>query len=300
MAPKRIFGIGTVVIDHTVVLSSYPAKDTKASIQKHWRQVGGPVPVALSTAAHYGVPTSFAGCWGKDEGGAEIERVLTSRGVDLRCSRWSPSWSTGFAHVWTDESDGSRTIAFSRGESTSATEEDLEKMRLDLRTVDILHLDGAQPETALFAARAVKQHGGLVVLDAGSRKPGMELLMPMVDVLVASSLFCSSWFEHPDPQPEQLAGLGPELVIRTRGESGATLLVRNERTDVPATDVTPVDTNGAGDIFSGAFLVGLAHDWHPEQSLRFANAVAGYSVRFHGNDSLPSLDELRKAKLWPH
>ncbi|GEM_PF-5110200 len=111
-----IFGIGTVVVDHVVELPRFPAADTKVAVTNDWKQVGGPVPVALSTAGFYGSATSFLGRWGNDEHGRFIAGTLRVRGVDTSECAANDEWSTGFAHVWVDSITGSRTIAYSRGQ----------------------------------------------------------------------------------------------------------------------------------------------------------------------------------------
>lgn len=45
----------------------------------------------------------------------------------------------------------------------------------------------------------------------------------------------------------------------TRGSAGATVFDGTTVHDVPATKVTPIDSNGAGDIYAGTFLHGLTH-----------------------------------------
>ena len=289
---KSIFGIGTVVVDDVVVLSEYPEEDTKANIAAHWRQIGGPVPVALSVAQFYGAETSFAGHWGTDSAGEQIHTELTTRGINLEPSRWESHWKTGFAHVWTSASRPTRTIAFSRGSFADNSPQQFDRQLSRLSHCSVLHLDGAFPELSLAAAQQAKHQGKTVVLDAGSKKPGMEKLLPYVDVLIASNLFCRSWFDRDDVRLEELAELGCQEIVRTLGDRGASCHSVGNTLHVPAVTVVAVDTNGAGDIFAGAFLFGLVNQWEPERRLRFANEVAGHSCAHQGNSTWPQPDQL--------
>jgi len=45
----------------------------------------------------------------------------------------------------------------------------------------------------------------------------------------------------------------------TRGAQGAVLFDGTETLEIPAKSVTPVDANGAGDVYAGTFLYGLTH-----------------------------------------
>ena len=54
-----------------------------------------------------------------------------------------------------------------------------------------------------------------------------------------------------------------------------------------------VDTTGAGDAFHGGFIYGLLAGFSAEETLKFANAVAGLKCRAIGaRTALPSLDEV--------
>jgi sugar/nucleoside kinase (ribokinase family) len=281
-----ILGIGTVVVDHVVELPAFPAGDTKVEIVNDFRQVGGPVPVALSTAAFYGSATSFFGRWGNDERGIFIADTLRGRGVDTSGCAASGQWSTGFAHVWVDGVTGSRTIAYSRGQFPIPDVDDIDKEQLS--GISILHLDGWASGAAIKAAATVKANGGRVVLDAGSVKPGMDQLLPLVDVLIASRLFRRDYFGIENVDAAQMLSLGPQQIIMTDGAAGATWITADDRHHEPAVDIQPVDTNGAGDVFSGCILHAIAQKWSQEAALRFACRVAGYACSQRGNHSLPS------------
>ncbi len=71
----------------------------------------------------------------------------------------------------------------------------------------------------------------------------------------------------------------PHLVI-TRGGRGASYLGADERFDVPAPRVTPVDTTGAGDVFAGV----LAAGWRGghEVALRRACAAGALATLVSG------------------
>lgn len=57
---------------------------------------------------------------------------------------------------------------------------------------------------------------------------------------------------------------------------------------MPAFKVRAVDTNGAGDIFHGAFTLGLAEGRSVEQAARLASATAALKcARGSGWESIP-------------
>lgn len=60
----------------------------------------------------------------------------------------------------------------------------------------------------------------------------------------------------------------------TQGAQGATLFDGERLYDLPAESVTPVDTNGAGDIYAGAFLHGLSSNMPFDQCGKLAGTAA--------------------------
>ncbi len=275
-------------MDHVLRLPHFPECDTKVKVLSDWQQVGGPVPTALATAAFYGTQVCLQSRWGQDAAGNFITRSLQQRGVRVCEVQAAPDWSTGFAHVWLD-SDGNRTIAYSRGNFALPTASDLAVAKL--RDCSILHLDGWADNLAIAAAKQMQRQGGTVVLDGGSRKPGTETLLPLADVLIASRLFRHSYLGDADANPARLLESGCQAVIATDGAAGARLLTSAGTTTHPAPAVTAVDTNGAGDIFCGAILHGLASGRPLPDCVSFACAVAASSCRHEGNFTLPTFQE---------
>ena len=56
-----------------------------------------------------------------------------------------------------------------------------------------------------------------------------------------------------------------------------------QRTEVPAVPTKAVDTNGAGDMFAGAFLYGMTHHMDLRTAATLANRAAAQVVSQHGN-----------------
>ncbi|WP_426936442.1 carbohydrate kinase family protein [Brevibacterium sp. LE-L] len=88
--------------------------------------------------------------------------------------------------------------------------------------------------------------------------PRFEALSRRVDVLKLSDVD-ADWL-YPDlteaAQIDHLLGLGPDLVVMTRGGDGATLATASARVTVASARVEVADTIGAGDTF----MVSLIHD----------------------------------------
>jgi fructokinase len=68
----------------------------------------------------------------------------------------------------------------------------------------------------------------------------------------------------------------------TLGARGSLCIADGEQKQVPGTPVKAVDTNGAGDIYAGAYLALVAQGAEPVAATRFANYAASQLVTFVG------------------
>ncbi len=285
-----VAGLGTILVDQQVFLDTYPALDTKTEVNSYRFQVGGPVPTALVLLSRFGKTCQFAGRWGKDTFGDLIESDLRRERVHFDAASCARADSTGFAQVWVDRATASRTIAFARARR------EIDEAEIDERTFSrcrLLHLDGWSSQAAINAAKCVKQNGGQVFLDAGSPKPGLSDLLPLVDIVNAPERFASLYFatDNTDEAARRMQDMGVETVIFTHGTGGAVLYNSAGRTEQPAFPITAVDTTGAGDVFCGGFLYALLEDWTPGDCLKFAAAAAALKCTQVGNrDALPTLE----------
>jgi len=62
---------------------------------------------------------------------------------------------------------------------------------------------------------------------------------------------------------------------------------------MPSVKVKTIDSTGAGDIFHGAFVYGLANNFEYEKTLKFAVLASALSVTRVGSyKSIPTLEEM--------
>jgi sugar/nucleoside kinase (ribokinase family) len=174
---------------------------------------------------------------------------------------------------------------------------------LDLGQCRALHLDGHQADAAMHYAKLCRERGILTSLDGGGVRSNTQELLEFIDVAICSKRFC----EQLDVTPEGLCDLLQQKGCRiggvTLGEEGLIwydetgLIRRMPALRVPASEV--IDTNGAGDIFHGAYVFSyLAEPKKPwSEHFLFARAASTHSVRFLGIEaSLPSFEDVETAQ----
>ncbi|QDU08981.1 carbohydrate kinase family protein [Gimesia aquarii] len=287
-----VVGVGTVVVDHLVLLSQHPEQDAKTNIISDAYQIGGPVPTAQVLLSRFGKACAFIGSWGDDQYGPLIEQDLATENLNLEASRMLAGTRSGYAQVWIDEQAGTRTIACYRPQSCLQPDE------LDLKLIQrakAIHLDGWPEKTCFAAAKIARQAGVKVCLDAGSLKPGMEQLIPYLNVMNCPRRFLTEYLQTDDIHTGGRALLeqGPELVTITDGTQGAWLFTNEVCLHSAALPVLSLDTTGAGDVFSGALIYGILEAWPLDRTLKFACITAALKCERLGNrDALPKLAEI--------
>jgi sugar/nucleoside kinase (ribokinase family) len=62
---------------------------------------------------------------------------------------------------------------------------------------------------------------------------------------------------------------------------------------LPALPCEVVDTTGAGDVFHGAYIIGLLRRWDVRQTARFATAVSALKCgSLGGRSGIPAFDQV--------
>jgi sugar/nucleoside kinase (ribokinase family) len=116
-------------------------------------------------------------------------------------------------------------------------------------------------------------------------RAGLEAMIgDGLDYLLANEEEAQTWCGTTDLDAiiGQLSALA-KTVCLTRGPKGCIVVQGSQRIEVPAVPTKAVDTNGAGDMFAGAFLFGITHGQSPAQAAALANRAAAAVVSQHGN-----------------
>ena len=230
-----------------------------------------------------------------DELGAFYTQDLQANGVatNLTHTQAHPG-QTGSCMVLVTP-DAERTMCTFLGATSQLDRQSLHPH--DIAKAKVYYMEGylaASPtglEAALEGLKLAKQHGvqtALTLSDVSMInfcRAGLEAMAgDGLDYLFANEeeaqVWCGSTDLHAiEAQLQKLA----RTVCLTRGPKGCIVLQAGERTEVPAVPTKAVDTNGAGDMFAGAFLYGVTHGMHNAQAADLANRAAAAVVAQHGN-----------------
>lgn len=264
---------------------------------------------------------------GDDPFGHRIIHSLESVGVDTSCISLTDKANTALAFVSLDK-NGERTFSFYRKPSAD--------MLYDAESVKEEYFDGVfclhfcsvsigdfpMKEAHTKAIEMIKRRGGIVSFDPNLRfnlwesrdalKKAVREFLPLSDIVKLSEneLEFITGFTSVQDCAEWLFGQGVKLMLCTLGSKGAYAFTQNTKAFSGAYKVSAVDTTGAGDGFTGAFLfrlneLGAKADALSElsaqtleQCLDFSNRFCAVSVTRKGAiASYPDADELREADM---
>jgi len=257
---------GLCTVDLVQRVDELPAPGEKVQSLQVDVAAGGPATNAAVTAAALGAEATLLTVLGAHPLAALARADLEACGV--RVVDLSPSLADPppVSAVAVRDRDGERTVVSRNAAGSEAT-------WTGSIDADVVLVDGHHPNLALSVARAAGDVP--VVLDAGSWKPVLDELLPLVDIAA-----CSAHFSAPEPGLHQrgvptvitTAGPGPVRWSTADGGSG----------EVPVADVEARDTLGAGDVWHGALAVAVTRERTVTDRIRFANEVAAERVRHVG------------------
>ncbi len=275
-----VVGLGQNSMDLVVGLEHFPVNNSKQRIDDLSWMPGGQVASAIVGCARLGWRTAYIGRFGEDEPGRVGRRSLEDEGVDLQSAGVVPGGRTRTAVILVDHHTGSRTVLWDRDPRIALRAEDVP---LDtVRASRVLLVDCDDVEAAVEAARAAGDSGVVTAIDVEALVPGLERLLPLIDVVIASEGFPELLTGIADPNralDAMAESLEAAMVCVTLGPGGSVARCGGALVRTPAFEVTCVDSTGAGDAFRAGFISALLR-WGPADAavlLRHANAVAALS-----------------------
>jgi sugar/nucleoside kinase (ribokinase family) len=318
---RRLLHLGNVVIDIVLDVPALPERGGDVLATRTEFVPGGGFNV-LVAAARQGLPVSYGGALGQGPLADLARRALADEGIAV-LQPPQPSPDTGFVISLVDAA-GERTFVTSPGAEARLTRADL--ARVTAGPDDAVYLSGyglvhpanreallgwlaGRPALARRPGRADRPglaDGSVVIFD-----PGPLVASIPADALAAVAhradwVTCNAreaaWLAgQPEPaaalraltrHPPWAARAGQGVLVRA-GPAGCLLAhFQTEPVVVPGFPVTALDTNGAGDTHTGAFIAALATGVDELQAARRANAAAAMSVTRRGPATAPTATEL--------
>lgn len=299
-APKispRILCIGIPVRDLTFRVSAVPARGSKANASHFDEICGGNALNAAIGIVRLGGRASVCGPMGdaRETSARYIFEKLAHEGIDTKHIVHMPGLVTPISGIMIDPS----------GERTIVTFRDPELWKVSLPPTDTLLEDCAAILTESRCAEfctdlcaEARRRGIPVIVDVDRAMSLREGLLNASSHLVFSSeaLQETAAIAEDAKALHKIAKLTPSFLAGTRGPRGTIWLDETGAIqETPAFPVHTVDTLGAGDVFHGAFALGITEQQEIREALRFASAAAALKcTRFGGAFAAPQRAEVEE------
>ncbi|TIS91008.1 PfkB family carbohydrate kinase [Mesorhizobium sp.] len=302
--PVKLLSVGALTLDTILRVDTLPAHQGKFIASDAVQIASGMAASAACAARRLGAAVSLWASAGDDSVGDQLVAGIEAEGVDCSFVRRVDGARSALASILVD-AHGERIIVpfYDRRAQT-----DPEALPADLSAFDAVLVDVRWPGAAALALSAARAAGSPAILDADTAPLDvLKRLLPLASHIVASEpaarIVCGQALD-PETACADLASRTDAFVAVTGGAAGSWWFDRSAGfvRHVAAPRIKAVDTLAAGDVFHGAFAVGLAEAMPVEQALRFASAAAALKcLRFGGRLGAPDRAETlaMMATHWP-
>ncbi|RLU01071.1 adenosine kinase [Ketobacter sp.] len=254
---------------------------------------GGSAANTIIAVSHFGGKTFYSCKVANDAAGDFYVQDLVAAGVDTNLHQEREAGVSGKCIVMITP-DAERTMHTHLGISETVSTAELHPDAI--AASDYVYLEGylvtsPSGRAAAIQARQIAEQAGVKTALTFSDpnmvrffKDGLgEMLGGGVDLLFCNQEEALTWADTDsiETAADALKAVCKRFAI-TLGKQGALLFDGSDTLQVPATPVQAVDTNGAGDMFAGAFLYGLTHGYSFEQAGRLATKAAAQLVTQFG------------------
>ena len=250
----RTLFIGQTYIDVTFVADRIPTGDEKDVASAYAVSFGGNAVTAAFCCAKLGIVPDLIATLADDWLGRMFQDMALKYGISVHPRKVKTS-SLSFIMP----KDGKRAIVRCRDDAYIHP-----FPTLHLTGCQALHLDGHQPDAAIHYAKLCRDAGILTSLDGGGLRPNTHELLEFIDVAIVAERLCEQMNTTPAEMLGYLKSRGCPVGGVTMGERGLLWYDESDKVrELPALPIPPeriLDTNGAGDVFHGAYVYSYLND----------------------------------------
>ena len=259
----------------------------------HHRSCGGSAANTMIALAQVGNRAFHASKVADDETGAFFAADMRANGVENQLEQGLEPGTSGVCLVLITP-DAERTLCTHLGISERFSGNQLSESRL--AEAEYLYIEGYLVSSPLGRQAAVKaaemaRNLGVKTALTFSDTSMISFFREGLEAVIGNGLdllFCNETealaFAQSDDLDVAKKRLGEisKTYGLTLGPRGATVYNGREGMNIPGVKVTAVNTNGAGDLFAGAFLHGLTQKWSFGRSGRLACDASAVLVTQYG------------------
>ncbi|MBF9014634.1 MULTISPECIES: carbohydrate kinase family protein [unclassified Oceanispirochaeta] len=285
----NILFCGDINVDLVFGNLSHPVQDDKEVLAETFsKTVGSSAVITAAAFASLGGKCVVSGLRGNDENGLFMDSKMKEFGIDTRLVQISDSVKTG---ITVNLNYGrSRSQVTYPGTISEYTGPDL---GISYSQFSHVHFTGIYQQTSFLpnlvrVIKHLKEQGLKISLDtqwdAQEKWEYLEILYPLLDVLFINEDEALSISNSLSIHEATLFFKNRvKMTVLKMGAQGALIITENGEDFIPIYPATVIDTIGAGDTFSAAFI--YSHEVLNKsfiKSAHFASAASARSCQFPG------------------
>jgi len=281
----------------------------KYNIDERYEALGGCAANVAVGLSRLGLDVSCYAILGGDPMGQQIKEELENEGVDVKLIETCESLPTDLSAIIVDKKSGERTI-FTNRKVGGKLEVNPEKIK-DCQWIFIGDISSGWENNFDRIIEAAGNNGLDLAINP-REKAIHDNVAKVIEAIKHSKIlfvnkdeaieivlgFRSESREKLDDEIfliKSLAELGPKIIVVTDGKRGAWAGDGGIISYVGPQNRKPVETTGAGDAFTSAFLAAHLKGKNIEEALKWGSANAGKVVGFYGSiEGLIKQDEMEK------
>ncbi len=257
-------------------------------------QCGGSAANSIIAVSQFGGKSYYSCRVAKDEMGKFYLDDLSENGVDTNLTYdKAPSGITGKCLVMTTP-DANRTMNTFLGITSTFSKEEVNEQAL--KDSKYLYMEGylvpgEDGQHAMKLAKKIAEDNGVHVAMTFSDPSMVKYFKPQMEEIVGASvdlLFCNeeeamlfTGKDNLEEARQELKKAAKRFAI-TQGSNGAMIFDGDTFVDIEPYSVNAIDTNGAGDMFAGAFLYGITNGHSYADSGKLASLASSKVVSKFG------------------
>ena len=297
---NKVVVVGSYNTDMTIKSKKLPGPG-ETVIGGHFSTGGGGKGANQAiAAARIGAEVTFVARVGNDLLGSEGIKRLNEEHINTKYIYRDNELPTGVAFIVVDDK-GENSIVVASGANANLSPTDIESASDEISSADILLIQLESPIESVYASiKSAHDNGVTVILNPA---PAQELdnhILRYVDIITPNIVEAEMLTGIKVTDVNSLQSIvnrffdyGINDVIITLGSKGYFAGAHDAMKIIPALNVAPIDTTGAGDVFSGSLAAFLSEGMTIEKAARMANAAASVSVtRLGAQDGAPKRVEI--------
>ena len=289
-----VLGIGAVSIDYVGTVDTWPEQGEKVDLRNFVVCDGGLVGTALAAVAKLGGNAEFIGKLGNSHSAKRAIEMLCKHGVGTSLIVSAENAEPVVSFVLINSKNGERSIFASKNSTQYPFPSELPRQDWH-ENLSVLYFDCESGMAGVETAKIARRHGIEVIVDLEDNGADVGNSIDVASHIVVSEHFAAvySGKRGLSAMLKAVRSSSDQVVVITRGGEGCVGLTPNGQFELPAYKIDVVDTTGCGDVFHGAYALGIAREQSPYDAAKFASAAAALcATKYGGREGIPSMGGL--------